>query len=153
MLEAVLEQAGLDASVLSSTTCKASGNGEDAILSFSNATAAARCIRHFHGRRWSSKPVTALLVEDSVADVDAIISNFTPPPGLDLPAPPGLDVDEVGNQGDLKISTATATEVETFLGSVDLTDEIEGQTMWPLLSHSTKAKGRQHRRHGSKVMY
>merc|ERR1711862_127313 len=97
MLEAILEQSGLEDSVLSFTANKTPGGGE-ATLHFSNSNAAAKCIRHFHGCRWTTAPVTAYLVQENTDDIAATTADIAAPPGLDIAGPPGLGLDENSNQ-------------------------------------------------------
>lgn len=97
MLEAVLEQAGFEDSISSFTACKTL-TGTEATLHFCSYAAAAKCVLHFHGRRWTTVPVTAYYVEQNADDDDTTIMNFTPPPGLEMAGPPGLGLDESGNQ-------------------------------------------------------
>jgi len=69
MMEAVLEQAGLDEEFVSCRlrTKQHEGEQRDMLLTLTSAYAAERCIQHFHGRCWgcSSLPVVACFAKSS----------------------------------------------------------------------------------------
>jgi len=108
MLEATLDQAGLEEELITSQVVHAgSQHGKSEVhATFKTVKAAKRCVRHFHGRQWGSSvaPVAARLAQpaDTRAEPVKVICADTRPadrtplrlpqksgPHIDLP--PGLE--------------------------------------------------------------
>lgn len=81
MMEAVLQQAGLEGCVVNLQMKMGKRNGE-AVVAFSNHAAAIRCMTHFQGCQWDSSGVnvTAHLITGQALTAEKI--STTPPVGV-----------------------------------------------------------------------
>jgi hypothetical protein len=73
MMEAMLQQSGVDSAVINFNTRMGSMSGE-AVVKLKDRNAAQKCARHFDGRRWgrAMSPVSARIVQETVqAHVDS----------------------------------------------------------------------------------
>jgi len=91
MMEAILEQAGLEAATVSFTTRQGSVCG-DATIKLSSNSAAQQCIRHFHGCQWAASGVVITAQLSSPAKKSSSKAHRQ---GLEFADMPGLSKDEI----------------------------------------------------------